>query len=182
MTIQEQLNNFKGSQIIGIDTLTTVELSGGKTNPMQGKVKKLVEGSQVMIFKNGKGYFNMVTRRLKKQMQELRLVTTLQLFDAIEGKQWEPKPRQWGQRVANSPFVSHKENTYLECIFLRPGSVKYFLDGIEIPKDQIIGLKDKVEGDQGGLIDKVIIRTYGLDSIIRVRKSKKEILGPVLIK
>jgi hypothetical protein len=182
MTIQEQLNNFKGSQIIGIDTLTVVELTGGKSNHMQGKVKKLVEGSQVMIFKNGKGYFNMVSRRLEQQFKELRIRTTIQIFEAIDGKKWEPGPRQWGERVPNSPFVSHKDKTYLECIFLRPGSVKYFLDGVEIPKDQIIGLKEKVEGEQGGLVDKVIIRTYGLDSIVRVRKSKKEILGPALLK
>ena len=54
MIIQEQLNNFKGSQIIGIDTLTVVELTGGKSNPQQGRVKKLVEGSKVMVIKKVK--------------------------------------------------------------------------------------------------------------------------------
>ncbi len=44
MIIKEQLNNFKGSQIIGIDTLTVVELTGGKSNPKQGRVNKLVVG------------------------------------------------------------------------------------------------------------------------------------------
>jgi hypothetical protein len=53
---------------------------------------------------------------------------------------------------------------------------------MEIAKEEVIGLKEKVEGDQGGLADKVIVRTYSLDSIIKVRKSKKEILGPGLLK
>ena len=92
MIIQEQLNNFKGSQIIGIDTLTVVELTGGKANPQQGRVKKLVEGSKVMVFKSGKGYFNMVTRRLKKQAEGMEM-TTDRLFEAISGAGWQPGPR-----------------------------------------------------------------------------------------
>lgn len=181
MQIKEQLNDFKGCQIIGIDTITKMELTGGKQNPHQGRITKLVEGSQVMVFKSGKGYFNMVTRRLKKQLQEA-IPTTAQLFEAISGETWKPGPRQWGERVPNSPFVTHKGNEYLECIFLKAGKVKYFLDGVEITKEEIIGVKEKNEGDQGGLVDKVIVRTYALDSIIKVRKAKKEILGPGLLK
>jgi hypothetical protein len=67
---------------------------------------------------------------------------------------------------------------YLECIFLKAGKVKYFLDGVEAPKDQIIGLKEKEEGHQGGLTNKVIIRTFAIESILKIRKSKREMLGP----
>jgi hypothetical protein len=109
-------------------------------------------------------------------------MTTDRLFEAISGEGWKPGPRQWGERVPNSPFVTHKDKTYLECIFIQGGKVKYFLDGVEIAKDEVIGLKEKNEGDQGGLVNKVILRTYSLDSIIKVRKSKKEILGPGLLK
>lgn len=181
MSIQEQLNNFKGSQILGIDTLTTVELTGGKSNPHQGRIKKLVEGSRIMVFKSGTGYFNMVTRRLNKQAADIGM-TTESLLGTISGDGWKPGPRQWGERLPNSPFVEHKDKTYLECIFIKGGKAKYFLDGIEINKKEVIGLKEKVEGDQGGLVDKVIVRTYLLDSIVKVRKSKKEIFGPGLLK
>ncbi len=181
MTIKEQLNDFRGCQIIGIDTLTKMELAGGKQNPQQGRITKLVEGSMVMIFKSGKGYYNMVTRRLKKQAKKM-VLTAERLFGAISGEGWKPGPRQWGERVPNSPFVAHKEKEYLECIFLKPGKVKYFLDGVEISKEEVVGIKEKNEGDQGGLIDKVIVRTYALDSIVKVRKAKKEILGPGLLK
>ncbi len=116
MTILEKLNDFKGAQIIGLDAVTEVKLLGGQKNPMQGKVKKVTTGSQVMIFKNGKGYKNMVNRRLKKQ--NAGDLTTIALFEAIASSGFEPGPRQWGQRVEGTPFVEHKGKFYLECIFI----------------------------------------------------------------
>lgn len=176
MNILEQLSNFKGSQIIGLDTIVSVKLTGGQKNPMQGRVKKLTEGHRVMIFKNGNGYKNMVNRRLQKQFEEIGM-TTVELFERIANPEFEPGPRPWGERVEDSPIISHKGKLYLECIFLKAGESKYFLDGEEIAKEEIIGLPEKTEGAQGGLIDKVIVRTFALESIIKVRKSKKELLG-----
>ncbi len=176
MELIEKLKDFKGAQIISIDAVTEVKLVGGKQNPMQGKVKKVTLGAQVMVFKNGKGYKNMVNRRLKKQ--NAGDITTIALFEAIANSGFEPGPRQWGQRVEGTPFVEHKGKLYLECIFIKPGKSTYFLGENEIDKEDIIGLPDKIEGDQGGLIDKVIIRTFAIDSLLQVRKSKETIKGP----
>jgi hypothetical protein len=176
MKILQQLTQFKGSQIVGLDTLVKVELAGGRSNPHQGKVTKLMEGSLVMLFKNGSGYHNMVNRRLKKQAEE-GVFLTEDLFSLLTSE-WKPGPRAWGERVKDTPFITHKGNMYLECIFLKAGKVKYFLDGVEAPKDQIIGLKEKEEGHQGGLTNKVIIRTFAIESILKIRKSKREMLGP----
>lgn len=176
MELIEKLKDFKGAQIISIDAVTEVKLVGGKQNPMQGKVKKVTLGAQVMVFKNGKGYKNMVNRRLKKQ--NAGDITTIALFEAIANSGFEPGPRQWGQRVEGTPFVEHKGKLYLECIFIKPGKSTYFLGENEIDKEDIIGLPDKIEGDQGGLIDKVIIRTFAIDSLLQVRKSKETIEGP----
>lgn len=173
MTIQEKLNDFKGSQIIGIDTTVSLNLLGGKSNPMQGKVQKVTEGNVVMIFKSPIGYANMVNRRLAKQIK-----LTGDLFERITGEDFTPGPRPWGHRIPDTPFVQHKGKIYLECIFLRRGKSKYYLDGTIIKKSDIIGLREKTEGAQGGLRDKVIIRTFDLNSIIKVRKGKEEILGP----
>ena len=176
MELIEKLKDFKGAQIISIDAVTEVKLVGGKQNPMQGKIKKVTEGAQVMVFKNGKGYKNMVNRRLKKQNAED--ITTIALFEAIANSGFEPGPRQWGQRVDGTPFVEHKGKLYLECIFIKPGKSTYLLGENEIDKEDIIGLPDKIEGDQGGLINKVIIRTFAIDSLLQVRKSKETIKGP----
>ena len=175
MSIQQQLSDFKGSQFVGLDTVTDVKLKGGMKNPMQNKVTKVTKGSVVMLFTSGKGFKNMVNRRLKIQAQgEL---TTVELFEAIAAKEFQPGPRQWGKRIDGTPFVEHKGKTYLECIFMKPGETTYFLDGKEIAKKDIIGLPEKKEGDQGGLKDKVIIRTFALDSIIGVRKAGQLIPG-----
>ena len=179
MSIQQQLSDFKGSQFVGLDTVTDVKLKGGMKNPMQNKVTKVTKGSVVMLFTSGKGFKNMVNRRLKIQAQgEL---TTVELFEAIAAKEFQPGPRQWGKRIDGTPFVEHKGKTYLECIFVNPGETTYFLDGKEIAKKDIIGLPEKKEGDQGGLKDKVIIRTFALDSIIGVRKSGQLIPGPATV-
>jgi len=92
MNILENLSDFKGSQIIGLDTVINVKLTGGKKNPMQGRIKKITEGNVVMIFKNGEGYKNMVNRRLEKQFDDLGM-TTVELFERIADKNFEPGPR-----------------------------------------------------------------------------------------
>ena len=54
---------------------------------------------------------------------------------------------------------------------IKKSEMKYFLDGVEILKKDIEGLEsDKEEGNQGGLGEnnKVIIRTYKIESLTRV--------------
>ena len=155
-TINENIN---GTTFISLTTSTEPRLTGGKSNPYKGRVKKITTGSNVMVFqnKNIHGYDAMVKRRLAK-----------------EGKNpasFVLSPRKWGVRVPNSPFVEHNGAYYLEVIFLKSGDTHYELDGIVFDHtnkaNQIrLGLNlDKVEGHQGGLNDKVIIRTFKIDSI-----------------
>jgi hypothetical protein len=103
---KSQINSFKGCQIVGLDTLVKVDLLGGKSNPQQGRVTKLTLNSRVMIFKNGKGYFNMVNRRLQKQHEGSSVLSLLE--SSASGGVWEPGPRAWGERIPNSPFIVHK--------------------------------------------------------------------------
>lgn len=151
------MSNVSGASFIGLDTVTTVKLRGGQKNPMQGRVHKHMVGASVMVFSNtnSNAYDNAVKRRLEK-----------------EGKNPEDfkiSPRQWGERVHGAPIVLHKGAEYLEVIFLKGGQVSYTLDGQPIDKAEIQGLDSKPEGDQGGLDDKVIIRTFKADSIKAIR-------------
>ena len=124
---------------------------------MQGRVTKTMIGASVMVFQNkaSNGYENMVNRRLEAEGKDPSSFTV--------------GPRPWGERVPNTPIVAHKGKEYLEVIFLKAGEVSYALDGKPIAKDEITGLKDSESGEQGGLNNKVIIRTFGLDSLIAVR-------------
>lgn len=157
--VKRVLDKVNGATFAGLDTVTQVKLKGGKKNPFQGRVTKMTKGSTVMLFtnKNSNGYENMVKRRLEK-----------------EGKDAESfalKPRAWGQRIENSPFVEHKDKKYIECIFIKGGESVYMVDGKEVSKDEIEGLPDAKPSDdsQGGVENKVVIRTYAIDSIEKMR-------------
>lgn len=153
MSLQSLLKDVDGNAIISIDTVTTPTLKGGKGNPLQGQIRKVMIGGNVMIFTNKRvnGYDAMVKRRLEKEGKD---PASFQL-----------SPRQWGERVDGTPFVKHNGQLYLEVIFLRAGKVHYTHGARPIDKAAITGLEDKEEAHQGGLDNKVIIRTFKADSI-----------------
>lgn len=162
--LEHFLQKINGCEFAGIDTETSVVLRNGKRNILQGRVTKVVTGSNVMLFSNtnSNGYENAVKKRL-----------------AQEGKDPESfqlSPRKWGQRISGTPFVQHNDKLYIEVIFIKAGTSKYLVDGVETDRNQIEGLEtDKQEGEQGGLSDekKVIIRTYSIDSIKRITLNKE---------
>ncbi len=156
------VENINGMTFVAINTSTEPRLTGGKKNPYLGRVRKVMEGANVMIFQNktGSGYDKMVKRRLEK-----------------EGKNPESfqlSPRKWGTRIPNTPFIEHKGQYYLEVIFLRSGMVTYTIDGMPVEDPSTItGLTlDKPEAEQGGLNDKVIIRTFKIQSITQIKINK----------
>lgn len=162
------ISDIKGSTFVGIDTETVVKLKGGKKNEMQGRVTKVTEGANTMIFSEmaGSGYENMVKRRMVKEGKDPETFTV--------------KPRAWGTRVEKSPFIEHKGKHYIECIFMASGKSHYLLDGVPIDAEEIEGLPEKrveTEESQGGVEDKVIIRTFALDSIKKIRINGTEIIN-----
>ena len=147
-------DNVNGSTFISITTSTVPALTGGKKNPHKGFVRKITAGSNVMVFqnKNSSAYENMVNRRLEKEGKDPGSFTVGE--------------RTWGTRVPGTPFVEHKGEYYLEVIFLHAGTTHYKLDGKEIDARFINGLPPQREsGEQGGLNDKVVIRTFKISSI-----------------
>lgn len=169
LTVLESVN---GASFVGIDTRTEPALKGGKKNPHKGAVTKVTRGASVMAFsnKNSNGYENMVKRRLE-----------------AEGKNPDTfvlSPRSWGERIPGLPLVRHEKDGavkyYLEVIFLKSGKSHFELNGQVIAREDVIGLEEKDESQQGGLSDdnKVIIRTFSLDSITAVRIDGQEFTGP----
>lgn len=161
-TAQIAFAQLKGGTFVGMDTETPVALKGGKKNPQQGRVTKVMQGAQVMSFSNtnGSAYDAMVRRRL-----------------AEEGKDpetFELGARAWGERITGTPFVEHKGEHYLEVIFMKAGAVQYQLDGVAVDAAAIEGLPDRQEGAQGGLERKVVIRTFKLENVVALRAYGKE--------
>lgn len=157
---------INGATFVGMDTHTDVPLKGGRKNPMQGRVTKRMLGATVMSFqnKNFSAYEAMVKRRLvaeNKPPEDFKL-----------------GERAWGVRVPNMPIVEHFKDGdtkyYLEVIAINSGAVVHYLDGAPIKKEDIIGLPERQEGEQGGLENKVIIRTFAAESITALRIDGKE--------
>lgn len=157
-TAQKAFAELEGGTFVGLDTATPVKLKGGKKNPQQGRVTKVMTGAQVMSFsnKNGSAYDAMVRRRLEQ-----------------EGKDpdsFELSPRAWGERIEGTPFVEHKGEHYLEVIFLQAGAVQYQLDGQPVNAEEIEGLPAARESTgQGGLENSVVIRTFKLENVTALR-------------
>jgi len=160
-TLINAVANINGASFVGLDTHTDVVLTGGQKNPMQGRVTKRMVGAVVMSFqnKNFSAYEAMVKRRLVAENKAPE--------DFVLGQ------RAWGVRVPNMPIVEHKGKYYLEVIFVTSGAVTYFLDGQYIAQADIIGLKPAAAGEQGGLENKVILRTFAADSIDELRVDGK---------
>lgn len=154
----------EGASFASIDTVTDVKLKGGQKNPMQGEIRKVTIGSNVMLFSNKKtsGYDSMVRRRLEQEGKD--------------PNSFELGKRAWGVRREDVPLVDHNGEVYLEVIFLKSGEVHYERNGRPIDKSMIEGLPDdRSEAEQGGLSDsnKVIIRTLKLGSIKRLAINKQ---------
>lgn len=161
--LKEVLSTVNGATFAGIDTAVGVKLKGGKKNPMQGRVTKHTTGSNVILYANtdDSPYKAMVQRRME-----------------AEGKDpstFELKPRAWGVRDGKTPIILHNDKAYLEVIFIKGGKSQYFLDDEPIAKEDIEGMDDEPveteasKASQGGIEDKVVIRTYSLDSIKELR-------------
>lgn len=164
--VQAVFDKLNGGTFVGLDTLTEVKLKGGKANPQQGRITKLHKGARVMCFSNGKSnaYENMVQRRLEQEGKDPNSFTL--------------GPRAWGTRIPNTCFVEHNGEQYLEVIFMQAGETQYLQDGQPINKSDIVGLDDRAPSDegQGGLNNKVVIRTYKISSIVALRANGEELV------
>lgn len=164
--IKEQIDKVRGSTFASIDTVTDVKLTGGKKNALQGRVQKLTTGANVIIFNSTEqnGYENMIKRRMVEEGKDPSTFTL--------------GSRPWGTRVDQSPFIDHNGKKYIEFVFMNPGKTTYLVDGVETAKDDIEGLPEVKENpdSQGGIENKVIIRTYAIDSIKSMRVNGVELV------
>lgn len=158
------VESVKGVSMASIDTCTEVKLTGGKKNPMLGRVFKVSKGIPVMVCRSSAdgsvAYQNKVNRHLAKEGKEAD-------FESAGLASW--------LEVVSFPLIQHKTNgtQYLQLIYTGTSQdTVYMLDGQPIAKADIIGFPaTKTEGHQGGLSDegKVYVRTPKLDSILEMR-------------
>lgn len=156
----------KGDLVVTMTTETVPKLTGGKKNPMQGRVIKRTVGLSALIpdpSVNGNVYKSMIERRLYSEGKDAE--------DYTQGQ------RSFGARIPGTPFLEHEKDgeltKYLEIVCIGPGVVEYELDGKPIKKEDVEGLPvTKVnEESQGGLENKVIYRNLKFSSIVSIELS-----------
>ena len=171
--------NVNGATFISLDSKTEVKLTKTIPNPHYSindkeepkripnphfeRVTKVTEGLNVMVFQNKttNSYENMVNRRLTSE--------------GFEPKSFTVGPRTWGSRIPNTCFVEHKGQHYLEVICMKQGTTTYQLNGQPFNREDVLGMSKPKEGSQGGLSDKVIIRTYNVDNITQIKVNKQTV-------
>ena len=147
MHLDRRLGQF---QVIG-DFLRYDNTTSGAVGVKENIFANIVKNANVTN-KTINGYEAMVERRLAKEGKD---PASFQLGQ-----------RQWGKRIEGTPFVEHNGEMYLEVIFLKPGKSYYELNAQQINPEFIEGLPEKkAEGEQGGLDNKVVIRTFKVSNI-----------------
>lgn len=99
-------------------TIATLQV---ETEPKKG-VKKVAKIS--VVFGGSMKYINVVNRRRKK-LGLPPIITT-------------NGGRAWGHKINGTPLVWHKDKTYLECLLLKTLDEKYYKDGVEVKKEDVL--------------------------------------------
>ena len=155
--LQKILSNIGNCRFVSLVVETTPKLKAPKTNGLldSNGNSRIVKRSKVVVSTGDSlSYQSVVNRRLKVSEQPIV----------------EVKPRQWGERVPNTPFVINSGKLYLETLINSVSSTQYFMDGKEVQKEDIKDwLGDKPNTDTYGLNDnQPIWRDYALTSIKEV--------------
>jgi len=143
-------------------------------NPFMGRVRKV---SRVVGFINWH-YAGEVNEQREKEGG----------FEVVEGggvrakevEQFVAKPRKWGERLPNSPFVHHKGKYYLELKVSESVGHDYYLDGekLDTDSDQLAAIKaffsKKSSASRQGVANMVILRDYALASISAIEIDPKK--------
>ena len=128
-TEEERKKTFWPGDKVEIEYVSDVKLTGGKKNPLQGKVRKLTQVQAEIC--NSDQY----RQRVQKQL-------------ISEGKStgdYEFGKRAWGERVGNSALIEHKGERYLEFLVDKKMSTHYLVDGNLADASSIDGLPKKSE-------------------------------------
>lgn len=148
--LQNLLDKISGCSFASIDAVCF---------PKTG-VRLEIQGERVIMFTNKtcSGYENMVRRGLMEAGKDPD--------SFVLGK------LPWGERVPESPLITHKGKYYLQTIVLAHGSERWFKDDIEVDVSDL-KIAQRYRPDDP---DKVEVHTYKLESITRIA-----LMGQILV-
>lgn len=154
----EKVLETKGATIVTIEA-EVVPAMRKTANPFFGRVTKVSRVNGMI----GWNYENSVNNQRKREGDDT---------------EFEAHPRKWGERVAGTPFVVHKGNTYLEIKVERVLGTVYLLDDRPVTTEQMESIRKFLpktrEPSRQGVAKTVILRDYNLDNIRAVRKAGQD--------
>jgi hypothetical protein len=144
VAIKELIDKISGCTFANIDSVTY---------PRAG-IRQETTGTRVLLFTNktGSGYERMVRRRLIEAGKD---PDNFVLSDL-----------PWGERIPETPIISHRGELYLQAIVLAAGMSRCFLRDTEVNCCDFLPASRR--SNQGLGDNSVFVRTYKLDSIIRI--------------
>lgn len=128
------LSSRSGNTIL-LSWESTPTLTGGRKNPMQGRVTKLSTGTVTL---GATGAYAI------RKVEEGE-------FSSSD----EVQKRPWGSRIGNTCIIEHKGAMYAEFFYEDKPHSTYFLDNVVIAKDDIIGLPVNTRKDTKVLLSTV---------------------------
>lgn len=155
--IQRVLSGFKGCTFASLDAETK-----------EGGLIRRVTNERVMLFTNtnSSGYENLVKRRLAQEGKNPDLFVSGDLA--------------WGERLADSPIISHRGFYYLQTILMAEGEVTYLTPtGGVVPTEIALGMLRRPKNNQGLSDAKaVVIHCYALENLKSIRLLGEEVPKP----
>lgn len=159
------LHERKGTQIVSLVT-ETIPSMNKKNNPYYDKEKETFRVTKRSWVNGmvGWNYSNSVTN------QRLR--------EGHESPEFEAQPRTWGERIAGSPLVKHKDSLYLELKVERTVERPlFYLDGEllieEYDKVVLDDIKKYIKAPKQAMTQEtekeIILRDYKLSNILSIR-------------
>jgi hypothetical protein len=153
-TLQTLFSNIEGCTFATIDS---------ETKPTAG-IRCVTTGERVILFTNKKvsGYEQMVRRRLEAAGKN---PDNFVLSDL-----------PWGERIPNTPFITHNGRHYLQCIVLAPGDSRFFIGDTEVnPDDLGLGKRSLNQGLSNA--DAVVVHTYAIENITAIRAAGEDLVA-----
>lgn len=177
--LRNMLFNLRGATMVSIIAETEPKLTGGKKCPFAGVVKVSYVNGQINW-----NYQNAVNKQRMREDQPINEDGTIEDF--------VPLPRKWGSRLHTLndrgekrllPLVAHNANLEseivtedqlvnipVECLYLeyRPLKTvdyKYFLNGVEVDREEVNKYLPKPSPGRQGVENQIILRDYKLGSI-----------------
>lgn len=177
----QSINGVSFANIDMVTTLTSSDMTGGKKNPMLGRVKKVVIGMPVMLGRSSEDGSSLYENSVNRKHEKAGLPTN---FKSGGLKDWA--------EIVDWPIFKHKEKGthYIQCLTGIPTTVFYVIDDMQmILPEQIIGLKKKaktsdlpkaiVEAIANGELDIEPRKTDSEETIAEKRALAKSLYLPV---